>query len=398
LKVEGALPLAGTDPLTLSPIDHLFIGHVMPLVLHYPERLDAQRLVASLEEVLKAIPLLAGGLVEREDGRYGAGPPIRAVERLEVREVPALPEELDGPLALREWVPQLSTGPGQPLLAARLTLAPRASILALTVSHAVMDGFGIFMFMRAWSRAAAGRPFEALPTDRSLLAVEVPEPAAPLTPEEVWRRTGFTWRPGHRRTLDAPQPTAFGTRLVPPDGRALAGDEPLSDNDVLCAWLIKTHGAALAGRQGLAVALPIEYRQSHGGLPRHYLGNAVRAAPLWLPREVIERESIPELAARVQQATRSGLDGRAARDSLACLEQLLREQGPHVLSELHLADPTQGFLVTNISHLPFGVLELGEGPPTWARLPALEERTAAIEQAGEGLEVSLLLPPASAPA
>jgi hypothetical protein len=169
----------------------LFIGHVMPLVLHYPERLAAQRLAASLEEVLKAVPLLAGGLVEREDGRYGAGPPLRAVERLEVREVPALPEELDEPLALREWVPRLSTGPGQPLLAARLTLAPRASILALTVSHA-----GLFLFMRAWSRAAAGRPFEALPTDRSLLAIEVPESAAPLTSEEVWRRTGFTWRPG----------------------------------------------------------------------------------------------------------------------------------------------------------------------------------------------------------
>lgn len=368
----------------------------MPLVLHFPERLEAARLAASLEEVLQAVPLLAGGLVEREDGRYGAGPLGRAVERLEVRELPALPEGLDEPQALREWVPRLSTGPGQPLLAARLTLAPRASILAVTVSHAVMDGFGLFLVMRAWARAAAGKPLEALPTDRRLLAIEVPASAKPLTPEDVWRRTGFTWLPGHRRTLDASLPTAFGTRLVPPDARALAGGELLSDNDVLCAWLIKTHAAALAGPQGLAVAIPIEYRQSHGGLPRNYLGNAVRAAPLSLPREVLERESIPELAARVQQATRSGLGGQAARDSLACLEQLLREQGPQVLRELHLADPRQGFLVTNISHLPFGVLEFGHGPASWARLPALEERTAAIQQAEEELEVSLLLPPASA--
>lgn len=383
--------MASTEPPPLSPIDHLFIGRGMSLVLHYPGRLEVERLAASLEEALKAIPLLAGGLVERKDGRYGAGPLGQAVERLAVREMPSLPEELDAPLALKELVPQLLTGPGHPVLAVQLSLAPRESVLAVTVSHAVADGFGLFLFMRAWSRVAAGKPFEAPPTDRRLQSFEVPEPTAPLTPEDVWRRTGFTWSPGHPRRLDAPLPTAFGTRIVPPDTRALAGDEPLSDNDVLCAWLVKTHARVLAGPLGLAVAMTVGYRQSHGELPRNYLGNAFRAAPLWLPREVLERESILELAARVQQATRSSFDGQAARDSLACLEQLLREQGPQVVRELHLADPHQGVLVTNISRLPFGIIDFGQGPADWARLPAQDERAAAIQQAEEELEVSLLL-------
>ncbi len=381
----------------LSPIDHLFIGHVISAVLRYPQRLEEKRLVASLEEVLRATPLLAGELVEQEDGRYGFGPPGRAVERLEVHEVPALPEEPGGLPELAGWVPGLSTGPGQPLLAARLTHSPVGSILAVTLSHAVTDGFGFFMFLRAWSRAAAGKPFEALPTDRHPLMAQVPKPAVPLTPEDIWRRTGFTWLPGHRRGLDAPQPTAPATRLAPPDARALAGGELLSDNDVLCAWLAKTHSGALAGPRGLALTIPTEYRQSHGGLPRNYLGNAVRAAPVWLPRAVLEQESIPALAVRVQQATRSSLEGHAVRDSLACLEQLLQERGPAVLSELHLADPRQGLLVTNISRLPFGVIEFGKGPPTWAQLPVLEERTAAIQQTDDGLAVSLCLPAASAP-
>jgi hypothetical protein len=369
----------------------VFIGRGMSLVLHYPERLEAKRLAASLEEVLKAVPLFAGGLVEREDGRYGVGPLGHAVERLEVREMPSLPEELDAPLALRELVPRLLTGPGQPMLAVQLTLAPRDSVLAVTVLHAVADAFGLFLFMRAWARAAVGRPFEAPPTDRRLQTFELPEPTAPLTPEDVWRRTGFTWRPGHPRRLDAPLPTGFGTRIIPPDMRALAGDEPLSDNDVLCAWLVKTHARVLAGPLGLAVAMTVGYRQSHGGLPRNYLGNAFRAAPLWLPREVLERESILEVAARVQQATRSSFGEQAARDSLACLEQLLREQGPQVVRELHLAHPHQGVLVTNISRLPFGIIDFGQGPADWARLPAQDDRAADIQQAEEELEVSLLL-------
>jgi len=146
----------------------------MSLVLHFPGRLAAARLAASLEEVLQAIPLLAGGLVEREDGRYGVGPLGQAVERLAVREISSLPEELDAPLALRELVPRLLTGLGQPMLAAQLTLSPQGSVLAVTISHAVADGFGLFTFMRAWSRAAAGKPFETPPTDRRLLSSEVP--------------------------------------------------------------------------------------------------------------------------------------------------------------------------------------------------------------------------------
>jgi hypothetical protein len=376
-----------TEPQLLSPLDHLFLGHAISLVLHYPERLEAGRLSASLEEVLRVTPLLAGGLVEHGAGPYAVGPCPIQEQRLEVREVAVPPAPADAP---GEWVPTLAPGLGQPLLAARLALAPSSSVLGVTVSHALMDGYGLFLLLRAWSRAAMGRPVEALPTDRRLLEVQVPESATPLTPEEFRRRTGFTWLPGSRRRVDGPP--LFGTRLAPPEPRTLAEGAGLSDNDVLCAWLIKTHAQVLSGPEGLAVAIPIEYRQSHGGLPRNYLGNAIRAAPLWLPRDVLEREPLVSIAARVQEATRSSVDGQAARDSLVCLNQLLREQGPRVLDELHLADPRLGFLVTNISRMPFGTIDLGRGPPSSVHLPAMEERTAAIQQDDEGLVVSLCLP------
>jgi hypothetical protein len=182
--------------------------------------------------------------------------------------------------------------------------------------------------------------------------------------------------------------------VVPPEPRLLAGDRPLSDNDVLCAWLIKTCASELAGPDGLAVTLPVDYRRCYGGLPNNYFGNAVRLAPLWLERDILDREAIPELAARVQQAIRAVLDERGARDSLECLDQLWREQGVRILDELHLADPRSGLLVTNVSSLPFGMLDFGCGPPARTLLPSVEARTAAIQQTDEGLEVSVLTAPA----
>jgi shikimate O-hydroxycinnamoyltransferase len=303
-----------------------------------------------------------------------------------------LPEPLYEPQALRELLPRLEMGMGQPLLAARLTQSPSGSVLGVTLAHAVADGYSFFTFLRSWSRTLLGRSVEPLPWARSPLGGEELAPSAALAPDDVWRRTGFSWCPP-RRTLDTPQPASFGGRLVPPEPRSLSGGAPLFDNDLLCAWLIQMHADALAGPEGLSVVLPVDYRRSLGGLAQNYFGNAIRGAPLRLTRRELGG-TISELAARIQEAARSVLDERGARDSIACLDRLGREQGPRVFEELHLVDPSEGLLVTNVSRLPFGMLDFGRGPPVSTWLPAVEERTAVIQQTDEGFELSALLPAA----
>jgi hypothetical protein len=385
------MPVLPVEPYPLSPIDQLFIGHSFSIVLRYEARLDEARLAASLATVLEGIPPLACRLVELEDARWGLVSSKPFPRDLEVHEVPHLPGDLTGPDTLGKLVPRLSAAPEQPLLGIRLTHAPPGSILGLTLSHVVADGYSLFLFLRAWSRAVHGRPVEPLPWERHLLAIEPPASFAALSPEEVWRRTGFSWcQP--RRVLETPQPASFGTRLVPPEPRTLAASQPLSDNDLLCAWLIKTRADELAGPAGLAVTIPVDYRRCHGGLPNNYFGNAVRGAPLWLDRETLARKTLPELAARVGEAVRAVLDARGARDSLECLAGLLRERGGHVLGELHTVDPRAGLLVTNVSRLPFGTLDFGAGPPTRVLLPAIEPRTAAIQQTDDGFELSFNAP------
>jgi transferase family protein len=379
------------EPYLLSPIDQLFIGHSFSCVLRYEARLDEERLAGALATVVEGIAPLACRLTELEDARWGLVSSKSVPRWLEVREVPGLPEELSDPSVLDELVPRLSAAPGQPLLAIRLTRAHSGSILGVTVAHGVADGYSLFLLLRAWSRAVLGRPVEPLPWDRQLLAVETSTSAAALSPEDVWRDTGFSWCET-RRVLDTPQPASFGTRLVPPEPRSLAEGQLLSDNDLLCAWLIKTRGGALAGPAGLAVTIPVDYRRSHGALPNNYFGNAVRFAPLWLDRETLERETLPELAARVAEAVRRVIDARGARASLECLTQLFQQRGGRVLEALHVVDPRAGLLVTNVSRLPFGTLDYGGGPPARVLLPAVEERTAVIQQTDDGFELSLNAP------
>jgi hypothetical protein len=379
------------EPHPLSPIDQVLIGHSFSIVLRYEARLDEQRLSAALTAAVEGIPPLGCHLIELEDGRWGLVSANPAPRLIEVQEVPHAPGELSEPGTLDELVPRLSTAPHQPVLAIRLTHTPTGSLLGITLSHAVADGFGLFLFLRAWSRAVHGRSVEPLPWERHLLAVGTPEPSVALSPEDVWRRTGFSWCPPGRK-LEVPQPASFGRRLVPPEPGSLAEGHPLSDNDLLCAWLIKTHAGALAGPTGLAVAIPVDYRRSHGGLPANYFGNAIRFAPLWLERETLERETLPGLAARVQEAVRAVIDARGAHESLECLARLLRERGGRVLSELHTVEPRAGLLITNVSRLPVGTLDFGAGPPTHALLPAVEPRTAAIQRTDSGFEISFNAP------
>lgn len=380
-----------SEPHLLSTIDHLFLGHAFSILLHFEGRLDEARLEASLATVLKGIPPLASSLVGLGNAHYGLVPLSPVPAWIDVHEVPQLPSELSAPSALGELVPRITSTPGQPLLAVRLTCAPSDCILAVSVSHAIADGYSLFLFLRAWSRAMSERRVEPLPWARQWLASQERRASATVTPEEFWNRTGFTWSPPGR-ALDVPRPSSFGKRTVPPDPSLLAGAEGLSSNDLLCAWLIQSHAGLLAGEAGLAVTIPVDYRRSLQGLPGNYFGNAIRGAPLWLDRRILRQETLPELAMRVKEAIRGVLHEHGARDSLECLGQVLHEQGHPVLSELHTVHPSSGFLVTNVSRLPFGMVDLGRGPPLRVLLPAVEERTAVIQQTGEGFELSVNVP------
>jgi hypothetical protein len=158
----------------------------------------------------------------------------------------------------------------------------------------------------------------------------------------------------------------------------------LSQNDLICADLVRRFGPELAGPDGLSLTMPVDCRRLLPGVPNNYFGNAIRCAPLRLARELLDGEAVPAIATRVQDAVKRANDEAGARTALACLEAFA------AFDELHLVDPDAGLLITNVSRLPFGMLDFGAGPPTRAFLPAIEPRTAVIQQHDDGIDVSLL--------
>jgi hypothetical protein len=336
--------------MTLAAFDRIFAGHAVAVALTFPEPLDGGQLAAALERATGLVPGLAGRL------ETAAG---------------TVPDDLADPGALADLVPPLAGG----TVAARLTAG---RVLAVTMAHQVVDGFSFFAFLRAWSRLAAGQPARSLPSDRNVFSAGG---GAPPTPDELWRRTGFTWIPGHPW---GGRSGSFGARVALPELTQVRG---LSLNDLVCAALVQRFGLELAGADGLFLTMPVDCRRLLPGVPQGYFGNAVRAAPLLLDRDALS-EGVPELAARVQAAVKRANDEAGARDALSCLESL----PDGAWADLHLVHPDAGLLITNVSRLPFEMLDFGAGPPDQAFLPVAEPRTAVIQRRDDSIDVSILLP------
>lgn len=336
--------------MSLDAFDRVFAGHAVAIVLAYPSPLDGGELADALDQAARIAPGLSGRVVTTD--------------------ATSLPADVADPRALGDLIPPL----GARTIEARLTRGPSGCTLGVTMSHAVVDGFSFFAFLRAWSRAAAGHAALPPPSDRAVFSAG----AAPAQdPAELFRRTGFTWLPGRER---APVPRAFGAPV------ALDAIEPargLSLNDLICATLVRRLGPELAGADDLALVMPVDCRRLLAGVPNNYFGNAVRCAPLVLSRPELAA-SVPEIAGRVQAAVKTANDEAGARDALACLEAF------DAWDELHLVHPDAGLLVTNVSRLPFGMIDFGAGPPSRAFLPAMEPRTAVIQQRDDGIDVSFL--------
>jgi hypothetical protein len=384
--------------LPLSSIDHVFTGvgaYAIEFAFAYPGNIEPAPLQKSLDRALEHFWPLRSKLTRIGEHTYGFQP---AQDGL-VFQAGQSSEVFGDTDDVSRYVDSVHSMEGEPLTRLKLTQTPHGSVLGLSISHALVDGFSLFHFLTSWSRIFHAQRILSPSCQRELLTPEAPDPEMPVTPERVLARCGLFWA-GKRRPV-SPERIREERHLVSKEAmnKMLAEAErdcdiPLSHNDVLTAYLWRTCVAQWENGNGnpiTYVTCPVDFRRILRAVPRTYFGNALCSATASISFESLMGASLGQLALLVHE-TVSRVREDYVFGSLQTLQSLRQQGGLAVLEEIHVVPPQHGILVTNISRLPMQSLDFGAGIPMTFRALSSTQRAAAILPAEDGVEIRVFHP------
>jgi shikimate O-hydroxycinnamoyltransferase len=388
--------------IPLSSIDHVFTGigsHPIEFVFSYADSIDPVRFRSSLEETLEHFPPLSSKIVRISDQAYG----FRFDPRGLSFETTRSSASFDDSENFYEFLDPVETVEGAPLTRIRLTQTPRGSVLGVSISHALVDGFSYFLFLSSWSNLFNGNPVVTPTHKRELLIPETSDHREPITPDDVLAHAGFFL--GEKRAdLSRDQicwESFLLSRQMMRELLRQAQEESevrFSHNDVIAAYLWKKYACEWSDSKGnpTSVSLPVDIRRIPGAIPEVYFGCAVCLTTTSMDYEELAASSLGKAALTIRSAIRK-VDQSYALGSLKILEALRRQKGLEIMEKIHVIQPLDGLLVTNISRLPAVDFDFGAGAPTGYRILTPAQRAAVILPAEDGVEIRVCHPPGWVP-
>jgi shikimate O-hydroxycinnamoyltransferase len=297
----------------------------------------------------------------------------------------------------------VTTSEGEPLTRVVLTQTPAGSVLGVSISHALVDGFSYFHVLSSWARIVQGQRILEPAHQRGAL---IPGPSGQrgdITADALLARCGLFW---DERRGDVPDEPPREERLHFSKERITAllreaaetCDLPLTDNDVITASLWKRFvpgwcEGQIENNPVTYVTLPFDFRRRLRAISRTFFGCALYFATASLDCQSLVQAPLGELALLVRKAV-GGIKEDTIWESLRTLDRLRRASGPGVMEEIHVRHPRHGLVVTNISRLPIQGLDFGAGIPTGFHIYTQVLRGAGVLPAQDGVEVRVFLPPA----
>jgi shikimate O-hydroxycinnamoyltransferase len=384
--------------LPLSPTDHFFTGvgaYTIEFAFAYAGLIEPAPLQESLERTLEPFWPLRSKLTRIAEHAYG----LRPAEDGLVFQTGESSEVFEDADDVSVYVDSVRSVEGEPLTRLKLTQTPQGSVLGLSISHALVDGYSLFHFLTSWSRIFHGQRILQPSCERELLAPGVPDSQGLVTPEIVLSRCGLFWagkrRPVYREQLCEERLLLSREAMNQLSAEAERDcDVALSHNDVLTAYLWRKCVAQWEkghGNPTTYVTCPVDFRRILRAVPRTYFGNALCFATASIDYESLVGATLGQVALLVHEAvTRVRAD--YVSGSLQTLEELRRQRGLAVLEEIHVVPPQHGVLVTNVSRLPMQSLDFGAGTPTAFRALSSTQRAAAILPAEDGVEIRVFHP------
>jgi len=384
--------------IPLTPIDHIFTGigsYPIEFVFAYRDTIDPDRLLASLNEAVRHFVPVGSRLAVVSENTYALQLAEDGVQ-FQVTESSATFGDPDARYAFLDPVNSVA---GEPLTRIKLSQTPEGSVIGVSMSHAVGDGFSYFYFLSAWARLFQGGagidPFNG----RELLIPEQQARTVNVTPVDVLSDSGIFW--DERRRAIARDRIHWDRLHLSKEeqGELLAeaqadADARLSFNDVISAHLWRTYIAnwdGEAGEEATYVSCPVDFRRIIKGFPRNYFGNAVGLATSALERRALAEAPLGHLASIVRTAVAS-IDDTYIRKALGTLEAVRLQEGLAVLEEHHVMHPRSGILITNLSRLPVQEIEFDAGPPVAFDILTPAVRGAVVLPAEDGVDIRVCYP------
>ncbi len=383
--------------IPLAPIDYYFAcRHVGPIqfLFSFSRRLDEHKLKSSLNTVLHHFYLLNGCLERVSDSelafRVDGSKSKVTVDFRTART--AIDLGAYQSQSASDLIDEVVPDEGEPLLKITVRQFKNHSQLGVSMSHVAGDGHSLFYFLSAWARTYRNEAFDAPVLDRRVLFERSVRRLSELTPEGVFRDTGYILS---GRESDPPSSLAreilkYSSRdLAEMNEEAEAKSRYLSVNEVFMAHLLKKFYRYAPRRHEsvITVRCPVDYRRHHPNLTASYFGNAVRDAVAEFSTEEFTALGLGEIGSAIRRAV-SAVDYQAVTRSLACFDDLRLRFGLGVFKDL--TDP--GLAVCTYSKTWIDKIAFGNARPIKVLNLSHAFRTANVIPCGNEMEVQYTRP------
>lgn len=387
--------------IKLSPVDYIFTGvgsQQITLAFSYLNAIDPGVLQASLNKTLEYFPVLRSQLNKISENDY----------EFHISEDGLSFDFIESDLAFEEsreitkYISPVSSIEGNPLTKIQLTQTPKGSILAVSISHALVDGFSYFHFLSSWARICRGERIIKPYLDRDDFLSKLDCHEKTITADNIYTNCGLFYG-GKRGILHTGQINDERIFISGETVRSYMEDAKkeknvsLTENDVITAHLWKKY-IPIWNKENDApktykayVTCPFDFRRITNLLPKNYFGCALCFATASINFNDLLEVSIGDLAILIRNSV-SKIKDDYILNSLATLESLRKHYGLAAMEEIHLRHPHHGIIVTNLTRLPIRDIDFGFGPPVDFLAFAEVTASAAILPADKGVEIIVIHP------
>lgn len=385
----------------LSPIDYVFTGpgsQPITFAYYYPNELDPAVVKKGLDETLEHFPLLKSRLVKDSNSTYI----FQFSDEGLIFETRDADLEITRDRDIRQYIEPVLSAPGQPLTRIALLRLPKGSVLAVSISHALVDGFSYFHFLSSWARICRGQRILKPALDREGLWPDFTPSQKPITAEDVYSKCGLFY--GEQRPSLSSQKMNKDKIFLSKDNiqnyleraREENPDNQLTENDVITALLWKRylpHWAQENGNIQTHLTCPFDFRRILKNIPTTYFGCAICFTTATLPINQVKEATVGELAVEIRKAIRQVKEDYVMQ-FMETLENIRCQKGISAAEAIHLRHPVNGLIATNLTRMPVRDLDFGFGPLTDFLAYVDVLRGAAILRAEGGVDVLVSFPPA----